>query len=397
MQSIVGRRMHDSVLHQRHDRMHFVPAAKQHARHENQDRDRRAFPRLQEYSRCREGHDAARVAEARYRNDAGRDDGSKLCRRAEYAESDWRKDEGKAGHSANPQAQCEYSRPTGNPEHHDAGLARMSGPDPLTVALDAAREAGEVLLTARHQPLEIREKGRRADLVTNADRAAEDCIRRHVLEKFPQAAFLAEEGGALAGSSGERWIVDPLDGTTNYAHDYPLFCVSIAYERDGELLAGVVYAPVMAECFAAERGAGATRNGERIRVSSIARLADALTCTGFHPADFERNALQFGAVSQRAQAVRRDGSAALDLAYVACGRFDGFWEFDLSPWDVAAGTLLIHEAGGRVSQCDGARADVSARSILATNGCIHDELKAALAPGPHDGAAGAGGGRPSNA
>lgn len=274
----------------------------------------------------------------------------------------------------------------------------MSRPDPLTVALDAAREAGEVLLAARRQPLEIREKGRRADLVTNADRAAEECIQRHVLGKFPQAAFLAEEGGARVGTSGERWIVDPLDGTTNYAHDYPLFCVSIAYERDGELLAGVVYAPVMAECFAAERGAGATRNGEPIRVSSIPRLGDALTCTGFHPADFERNARHFGAVSRRAQAVRRDGSAALDLAYVACGRFDGFWEFDLSPWDVAAGTLLVQEAGGSVSQCDGSQAAVGARSILATNSRIHEELQAALAaPEPHEEVAGAGGVPSSNA
>ena len=273
------------------------------------------------------------------------------------------------------------------------GLARVSRPDPLAVALDAAREAGEILVAMARQPLEIREKGRRADLVTNADRAAEQCIQRHLLGKFPQSALLAEEGGAHAGTSGERWIVDPLDGTTNYAHGYPLFCVSIAYERDGEVLAGVVYAPVMAECFAAERGAGATRNGEPIAVSSIAHLGDALTCTGFHPADFERNGRHFGAVSRRAQAVRRDGSAALDLAYVACGRFDGFWEFDLKPWDVAAGTLLITEAGGRVSQCDGAPAHVDARSILATNGRIHGELQAVLA-GPESLEDGGGGGEP---
>ncbi|MDQ6823269.1 MAG: inositol monophosphatase [Candidatus Eremiobacteraeota bacterium] len=253
------------------------------------------------------------------------------------------------------------------------------GADPLMVALDAAREAGQLLLALSAHPLEIREKSRRADLVTNADRAAEECIARHLLDKFPHASLLAEEGGARSGTSGERWIVDPLDGTTNYAHGYPLYCVSIAYERDGELLAGVVYAPWMDECFAAERGAGATRNGEPIRVSPIEHLGDALTCTGFHPADFERNSHCFKEMSHRAQAVRRDGSAALDLAYVACGRFDGFWEFDLSPWDVAAGTLLIREAGGTVSQCDGAPPSVAAPSILATNGRIHHAMLTGLA------------------
>lgn len=251
-------------------------------------------------------------------------------------------------------------------------------PDPLTVALEIAREAGAVLLAHRDTPLEIREKGRRADIVTVADRASEAIVVERLRKEYPQATILAEESGTSIGTNDERWIVDPLDGTTNYAHGYPLFCISIAYERAGELIAGVVFAPVMNECFAAERGAGTRINDRVARVSAIEHLGDALTCTGFHPADYERNARFFEAVSHRAQAVRRDGSAALDLAYVSCGRFDGFWEFDLSPWDVAAGTLLIREAGGTVTAADGTQARLDGRSILASNARIHDELLSVL-------------------
>jgi myo-inositol-1(or 4)-monophosphatase len=246
-------------------------------------------------------------------------------------------------------------------------------PDPLAVALDLAREAGALLLEQLERPREIAEKGRRADIVTDADRASEALIVARLRRAFPAASILAEEGGTHRGSGDERWIVDPLDGTTNFAHGYPLFCISIAYERNGELLAGVVYAPALGECFACEKGAGA-RLGERpIRVSQIADVADALLCTGFKPSDYERNAAEFRAASRRAQGVRRDGSAALDLAYVACGRFDGFWEFDLSPWDVAAGTLLIREAGGRVTAVDGTPATLDSPSILATNALLHAE------------------------
>ena len=252
-------------------------------------------------------------------------------------------------------------------------------PDPLSLAVDVAREAGALLLSHAGRPLEIREKGRRADLVTVADRASETLIARRLRASFPHASILGEEGGASAGTSDERWIVDPLDGTTNFAHGYPLYCVSIAYERAGEAIAGVVFAPVMDELFAAERGAGAQRNGEPIVVSSVDRIGDAMVCTGFHPADFARNGRHFEIVSNHAQAVRRDGSAALDLAYTACGRFDGFWEFDLSAWDVAAGSLLVCEAGGRVTRIDGAPPAVDARSILATNGVVHDALRALLA------------------
>ena len=251
----------------------------------------------------------------------------------------------------------------------------------MTLALDIAREAGAELLDRLRRPREIAEKGRRADLVTDADRASEKIVLERLRSAYPSATILAEESGTHAGTSDERWIVDPLDGTTNFTHGYPMFCVSIASERAGELVAGVVYAPMMDECFAAERGAGAQMNGRPMRVSSVERLGDAMTCTGFHPADFERNARCFRAVSQRAQAVRRDGSAALDLAYVACGRFEGFWEYDLSPWDVAAGTLLVREAGGTVTRIDGSPGALDARSILATNTRIHAQLRDTLAGG----------------
>jgi myo-inositol-1(or 4)-monophosphatase len=250
--------------------------------------------------------------------------------------------------------------------------------NPLDDAVAIAREAGALLLEHLHQPLDIREKERRADIVTLADAASERLVVERLSHWYPTATVLTEESGVHAGSGQERWIVDPLDGTTNFAHGYPLWNVSIAYERDGELLAGVVYAAAMGECFVAERGAGATLNDAPIHVYAIARLGDAMVCTGFHPADFERNGAQFAAASHHAQAVRRDGSAALDLAYVACGRYDGFWEFDLHSWDVAAGTLLIREAGGVVTRVDGEPATLDGATILGTNGLVHDELRRVL-------------------
>ncbi len=247
-------------------------------------------------------------------------------------------------------------------------------PEPLRSAVAAVQEAGAILLEQLRRPLHIEEKGRRADLVTQADRASEAAIVARLSAEYPAATIVGEEGGERKGSSGERWIVDPLDGTTNYAHAYPLFCVSIAYEADGEVAAGVVYAPLMNELFAAARGAGAMRNDAPIRVSSIADVGAAMLCTGFKPYDFETNAPYFARASNAAQAVRRDGSAALDLAYTAMGRFDGFWEFDLAPWDVAAGALIVREAGGRVSALDGSEFRVDGGSVLASNGHIHDEL-----------------------
>lgn len=249
---------------------------------------------------------------------------------------------------------------------------------PLETALAAARAAGEVLLSYLDTPLHVEEKGRRADLVTEADRESEKAIVRILRETFPDAAILGEEGGAYEGSSRERWIVDPLDGTTNYAHGYPFFCVSIGYELDGEVTAGVVYAPLMGECFEAERGSGARRNGKPVGVSAVQKLSAAMLVTGFKPYDFATNAPYFALASQRAQAVRRDGSAALDLAYTAMGRFDGFWEFELASWDTAAGSLLVRESGGCVTDASGAAFALSGRSIVATNARIHGELIAML-------------------
>lgn len=254
----------------------------------------------------------------------------------------------------------------------------MRPSDPLQTALAVAREAGSVLLREAGFPRKIEEKASRADLVTDADRASERVIVERLQRDFPQATILTEESGTHAGRADERWIVDPLDGTTNFAHGYPLYCVSVAYERHGELIAGVIYAPAMGELFAAQRGAGARLNDAPIAVSTIARLGDAMVCTGFYPAAFERNAAEFRAASNAAQAVRRDGSAALDLAYVACGRFDGFWEFGLHPWDVAAGTLIVREAGGTVTRTDNAVATLDGGSILASNGHVHRELSAVL-------------------
>ncbi len=232
----------------------------------------------------------------------------------------------------------------------------------LTFAVDVAREAGALQLARLGSSLDVREKGSRGDLVTAVDRDCERLIVERIRGAFPRSAILAEEGGNSAGEGDGRWLVDPLDGTTNYAHGYPLFCVSLAYELDGATVAGVVFAPAIGELYAAERSRGATRNGERVEVSRIARVADAMVCTGFNPAHYERNGPQFAALSRRAQAVRRDGSAALDLCFVACGRFDAFWEFGLHPWDVAAGALIVREAGGTVTAATGGEFELDGRS-----------------------------------
>jgi myo-inositol-1(or 4)-monophosphatase len=251
--------------------------------------------------------------------------------------------------------------------------------DPLRCAIDTAREAGALLLERARLPLEIAQKGARGDLVTAADRAAEALIVKRLQAAFPGASILGEEGGAREGTSDERWIVDPLDGTTNFAHGYPLYCVSIAYERAGHVVAAAIYAPVLDELYAAESGGGTTCNGKPVRVTDTFAVADALVCTGFMPARYDRNGEYFARLSRVAQAVRRDGSAALDLAFVACGRFDAFWEFDLSAWDVAAGALLVREAGGRVTAIDGGHFAVAGGSILATNDAVHLEMTRELA------------------
>ena len=253
----------------------------------------------------------------------------------------------------------------------------------LNFATQIAREAGLVLAERFGRALQVSNKGD-IDLVTEADVAAERLIIERIGSYYPRHEILAEESGA-SNAGGERtsewkWIIDPLDGTTNYAHGYPCFCVSIALERAGELVVGVIYDPTRDELFAAERGAGATLNGRPIRVSDVDDLNRAMLCTGFpydvrDRGDFSRH---FSNFIRHAQAVRRDGSAALDLAYVACGRFDGFWEEGLRPWDVAAGVLLIEEAGGRVSRYDGSPFEVYTPPIMVSNGLIHEAMMRVL-------------------
>ncbi len=250
--------------------------------------------------------------------------------------------------------------------------------DPLAFIAALARDAGALLRERLDGPREIAEK-RAHDLVTDADRAAEALILARIGAAFPRAAVLGEESGAHAGSGDERFIVDPLDGTTNYAHRYPLFCVSIAYERAGVLEAGAIYAPVLDELYLGRRGGGATCNGRPLRVSAVDRVAGAMVCTGFDPADYARNGPYFAALSDRAQAVRRDGSAALDLAFVAAGRYDAFWEWDLHPWDVAAGAVIIESAGGRVGGLPGGPLVLETGSVLASNGAVHAEMESLLA------------------
>ena len=245
----------------------------------------------------------------------------------------------------------------------------------LNFATQIAREAGN-LLVQRLGSAKITNKGD-INLVTEADIAAENLIIERIRSHYPQHGILAEESGEavlVGGRKSEwKWIIDPLDGTTNYAHGYPCFCVSIALEHSGQLEIGVVYDPMRDEMFAAERGQGATLNDRRIRVSSVDELNQAMLCTGFpynvrERPDFAREFTNFTMI---AQAVRRDGSAALDLAYVACGRFDGFWEDGLNPWDVAAGALLIFEARGKVTNYKDGPLDIYNEQVLATNGLIH--------------------------
>ena len=250
----------------------------------------------------------------------------------------------------------------------------------LNLAIETARAAGELLLSRFGEHVAYQEKSRRADLVTELDRSSEQLIVERISKARPGATIVAEESGVHDGYTDERWFIDPLDGTTNFAHTYPLFCVSIGCERGGELIAGVVYAPKLGEMYAAEKGAGARLNDEAIRVSSITDVSSALLCTGFAPANMELNFSHFRALSKISHAVRRDGAAALDLAFVAAGRFEAFWELGLSPWDMAAGAVLVREAGGIVTAANGAPLDLFARTVLGSNGAIHDEMVRQLQP-----------------
>jgi myo-inositol-1(or 4)-monophosphatase len=247
----------------------------------------------------------------------------------------------------------------------------------LQSAVEIAREAGKILMEQFSRPPEIRYKGDEVDLVTQADKRSEQCIVALINEHFPGHAISAEEGTGQDTASEFRWHVDPLDGTTNFAHGYPCFCVSIALAQRDALLAGVVFNPYHNELYIAARGEGTTCNGKKISVSKVATLATSLLCTGFPVRNrkLSPNLQYYGEFTQRSHGVRRDGSAALDLACVAGGRFDGFWEFGLHKWDTAAGVLLIEEAGGKVTDFEGKPYQLGGPVILATNGLIHDEMR----------------------
>lgn len=257
----------------------------------------------------------------------------------------------------------------------DAGLARM-----LEVAVAAAREAGALQKERLWGEFSFSFKGE-VDLVTEVDRACEEMIVERIRGVFPGHSFLAEENLYADGDPELRWIIDPLDGTTNYAHGFPWFCVSIALELRGELTLGVIYHCMMDELFTATRGGGAFLNGNPIRVSSRTPLRQSLIATGFPydaARDNENNFRNFFELQLAARGVRRAGAAALDLAYVAAGRLDGYWECKLKPWDVAAGSLLVTEAGGKVTNHKGEPHRIADHRILASNGLIHDEIEALL-------------------
>lgn len=249
----------------------------------------------------------------------------------------------------------------------------------IEIAIEAARAAGKIQKEKFDDPHRVRLKGPR-DLVTEVDLACEEAIREILAAHTPDAAILGEEEGET-GSGEAKWIVDPLDGTVNYAHGCPLFCVSIAYESGGTIEAGAIYDPLRDEMFTAEKGCGAFLNGVPVNTTRCERLEDSLLATGF-PYDCRTNPKNnlsvFCTMTKLTHGVRRLGAAALDLAYVAAGRLDGFWEMGLKPWDVSAGALLVVEAGGRVTSITGGEYDHYDPDVAATNGLIHDEMLAAV-------------------
>lgn len=248
------------------------------------------------------------------------------------------------------------------------------------VALKAVKEGGAILMKYFGKIKSIDYKGE-INLVTEADQRSEEVILSIIKDSYPNHRILAEETGESGNSSSFKWIIDPLDGTTNYAHGYPCFCVSLAIEYEEEVIYGAVYDPVKDELFTAEKGKGAFINGKAIKTSSTKQLDQSLLCTGFPydvRDDMDSNILNFRTFLMKAQAVRRDGSAALDLCHTAAGRFDGFWEQKLFPWDVAAGGLLVTEAGGKLTNFTGGIFSIYDKEIVASNGLIHDQMVEAL-------------------
>jgi myo-inositol-1(or 4)-monophosphatase len=248
----------------------------------------------------------------------------------------------------------------------------------LNVAIEAAREAGKYLKyhVGKVRNVETK-KGEERNLVSEIDRGSEEKIIGMIKSRFPSHAILAEESGAEETKAEYKWIIDPLDGTTNYLHRVPIYCVTIGVEHRGEIVAGVVYDPNLDELYTAEKGSGAYLNGKRLKVSETTDLIESLLVTGF-PYDIARNpdhtVERFVRILLAAGGMRRLGSAALDLAYIAAGRFDGFWEVSLNPWDMAAGVLLVQEAGGCVTDFSGVGPNIYHKQVLATNGRLHGAI-----------------------
>lgn len=248
-------------------------------------------------------------------------------------------------------------------------------PSFLETAAEIAREAGAIVTSYGERKIGFDLKGEH-DLVTEADRASERLIVERLRSHFPTHSIVAEEGGGSEGSSEYRWYVDPLDGTTNFAHGFPAYNVTMALERSGELIAGVIFDPLRNEMFTAEHGSGAYLNHHRIHVSKTPRIDASLVATGFpsRKRHLNVNVHFYYQLAMLSHGVRRAGSAALDLAYVACGRLDAFWEFSLNPWDIAAGVLMIREAGGTCSDMHGGPLEVRGPHILADNALLHGEI-----------------------
>ena len=255
----------------------------------------------------------------------------------------------------------------------------------IQLAIEAALETGKYLKESVGKVLQVESKfGQETNLVTQIDKNAEEIIINKIRKKYPDHDFLAEESGSHNKQSEYRWIIDPLDGTLNFTHGIPLFSVSIAVEKQGEIVAGVVYEPNLDELFTAEKGKGAFLNKKPIRVSKVDSLIESMMVTGFPYTirDNPDNAVQhFVNLLMKVQGVRRLGSAAVDLCYVACGRFEGFWEVSLNAWDMAAGVLFIEEAGGRFTDFRGAPSSIYNKQVLVTNGLIHDKVVEVLQQG----------------
>jgi myo-inositol-1(or 4)-monophosphatase len=245
------------------------------------------------------------------------------------------------------------------------------------LAIKAALTAGKILMDSLARGVKVGYKGK-FNVVTEADHRSEVTIVKMIHDRFPSHQIIAEEGHGKGGSSKFRWLVDPLDGTTNYAHGFPWFCVSIGLEIENEIVLGVVYDPFHQEMFMAEKGRGAFLNDRPLFVSKIGKLGDSLVVTGFNWKSIRKNLEHFSHFSLRVQGVRRTGSAALDLCYVAMGRLEGYWELMLSPWDMAAGSLIVTEAGGRVTDFRGGPFSIYSKQILATNSRIHGEMLSVL-------------------